>query len=340
MADDRVLFTLEAENAQLKAKLAESQAELANLKKAGEDAGQGVADGMGKATKAAREMTNESERGIGALTKGFRQSVAAVTSFVSSITAAVSVATTFYVLGGKIREVWKDAFTPGKEKAEEFVEALDLTKTQESLKQTEDQLTALYLKLGDPGLAFHPQLGESPVATQIKAEIARLEETRKGLRAQITSPLLRGKEAEEEARKNAMAAEKAKQDIKNSLGEAARRREETEDAIRAEEAFARIVEQVNDEYDRRMERQKELDDQSSARRIADAEKEGEAFARAAAAGMQQVIDQINRANESFFSSFADRQNGLLLSIRQEITRIRGSIPSSGGAAGFGSGGSY
>ncbi len=336
MADDRVLFTLEAENAQLKAKLAESQAELANLKKAGEDAGQGVADGMGKATRAAREMTNESERGIGALTKGFRQSVAAVTSFVSSITAAVGVATTFYVLGGKIREVWKDAFTPGAVKADEFVEALDLTKPQKALDELDAKLDALYVKLGDPGLAFHPQLGESPVAAQIKAEIEGLEATRRNLAGQINAPRQRKREAEDAATSAAEVARKLEFQTKNIIAQHGRRLEEQNDAIRFDEATARILDQINAEYDRRLERGTDVEDQLHGKRMQHMEAEARHFAEE----YERAIEQVTRANATFFNNFADKQNGLLLSIRQEITRIRGSIPSSGGAAGFGSGGSY
>jgi len=303
LADDRVIFEIRAENDQLKSKLAESQTELDKLKAKAE-----AADASGL---------------------GFRQSVSAVKQWIGSVTAAIGVATTFFLLGQKIRDVYDELFTSGAEKARKFSEALMTTEPTERLKKYSDEIDVLQSRLAASSENVGRRLLNIFSGNTTDSLLLRVSELEKK-RSEAQKQLNAQRDAEERAaeKKKQEEAVAAAIELQRVVGlERAKKR--YDEVVKAEDAAQAVV-------DASLAAAKEAHE----RRLADAEKEGEAFARAAAAGMQQVIDQINRANESFFSSFADRQNGLLLSIRQEITRIRGSIPSSGGAAGFGSGGSY
>lgn len=335
MADDRVLFTIEAENQQLKAKLAETQAELNNLKTTAASASADMAKGM----DATAASTAKATSGFGELTKGIRSSISQVTGFISSLTAALGVATALYTIGKKIGE--SNIFGGGA--TQKFVDSLDLTDAKKSLEDTRKEITSLQNRQQEILSGGSLNLGAGSDQTEldsIERQLRTLNALQKNLAGQVFAPILRKRGAEGIIKQTAADAEQLRQKIERDLANAAEQRDEES---LSEERFARIVKEVGAEYDIRAEaedklqsQRKKAEDDLHAKRMQLMEAEARHFAEA----YEKAIDQINRANATFFNNFADKQNGLLLSIRQEITRIRGSIPSSGGAAGFGSGGSY
>jgi len=335
LADDRVLFTIEAENQQLKAKLAETEAELNKLKTTAAS----VSADMTKGMDATAASTAKAAGGFGELAKGIRGSISQVTAFVGSMTAALGVVTAFYTIGQKLSDLLPRLFAGSGGPAKEFVESLDLTDSKKSLELVRKEMEQLQNRKQKilSGGSLNLGLGaDQTELDSIERQLRILEPRQKNLAGAVNAPVLRAREAKRIELEAAREADKLRKDLENAASEGKRRAEEAQDAQRAEEAFARIVDQVNAEYDRRLERGKEVEDDLHAKRMQLMEAEARHFAEA----YEKAIDQINRANATFFNNFADKQNGLLLSIRQEITRIRGSIPSSGGAAGFGSGGSY
>lgn len=344
MADDRVIFEIRAENDQLKQKLAETETKLDQLKAKADSAD---ASGL-----------------------GFRKSVQSIRSWIGAVGGAVAVATSFYVIGQKIRDTYDSIFTSGADKAKKFSDSLFSADAADRAKTLSDEIDRLQTRLASSlestvANVTNRLLGLGPQS--LKDQIAALESSRADAQNQLTAQkaakeredaktAAKAKLAEEEKVRQAIF-DRARDDTKR-LAEEGMTQEQRIEATRAEglkriqelTAQARTQEeltavnalesQIVRRYQREREEMKRLNDEANQERIRQAEEQAQAYADEFRRQMLEAIQEINRANQSFFSSFSEKQNGLLLSIRQEITRIRGSIPSSGGAAGFGSGGSY
>lgn len=151
-----VFIDIVADNEQLKRKLAEADARIAQL----------------------QSKANQADSGG----LGFKQSVTAVTQWIGKVTAAIGIATTFYNLGLRIRETWEGVFSTGAEKAARFADSIDFSKPEKATKDLDEQIQALESRLdaakgGEKGGWFANLItGDTPA--KLQAEIDDLRKRR------------------------------------------------------------------------------------------------------------------------------------------------------------------
>lgn len=293
MADDRVIFEIRAENDQLKAKLAESQNEIEKLKAKGEDADQ---SGL-----------------------GFKKSVSAVRSWIGSVTAAIGVATTFFVLGQKIRAVYDDLFTSGAEKGRNFANTVLSPDATDRVKAYSDEIDKLQTRLA--------QSLESPTALvlntlqgfstdSLKSQIAELEKSRSDAQEQLTAKRLRDEEAV--AKKQQEEAVAAALEVQRQFGldrarKAAERKAEGE---RLQQETDDLIEKLQDEMQDRL--------------FEGAKRAAEEYVRIIREGMAEVT----RAQQQAQQQQIAQSNGNLIALRRTLQIIANQMPAGPGNSGF------
>lgn len=358
MADDSVLFRLQADISDLKAKLAEADTTIQTLK--------------AKTEKA-------DDEGL-----GFKKSVTAVKSWIGAVGGAIAVATSMFVLGQKIRAVYDDLFTSGAEKAKKFSESLLITDATDRLKAYTAEIDKLQTRLAqsleDPisNILNRLQgLGPQSLMDQIAAlEASRSDAQQQANRQREVAEEKAAKEkaaAEEEANRKRIDAMEATQRAEEQANEEARQRrtqQALDDAntladatLSEEEKIARkrfdnierakrLLTQAVTEQDRfaaeslikaanlnaRFELKK-LEDEREKKRLETEKKAADKYADTLEDRLRKFYDEINRANREFGTTLGDRLNGTLEAIRQDINRIRLTIPQNGGG-GYPPGGSY
>lgn len=301
MADDRVIIEIKAENDQLKAKLAESQAEIDKLK------AKGIA---------------ADESGL-----GFRKSVSAVRQWIGSVTAAIGVATTFFVLGQKIRDVYDELFTSGAEKARKFSEALMTTEPTERLKKYSDEIDVLQSRLAASSESIGRRflnIFSGNTTDALTERIAALEKRRAEAQNQLTAK----RNADE--RKIAKTQEEelvaAALEVQRVVG-LERAKRAYEDKVRREAEAKEGVEQLIEDY------RGFVDEFDTAMREA-SERAAEAYIRI----IKDGFDEVNRANAQAQQQQTQQANGNLIALRRVLQTIAAQMPSSPGNSGYVPGG--
>ncbi len=84
---------------------------------------------------------------------------------------------------------------------------------------------------------------------------------------------------------------------------------------------------------------KKLEDEREKKRLETEKKAADKYADTLEDRLRKFYDEINRANREFGTTLGDRLNGTLEAIRQDINRIRLTIPQNGGG-GYPPGGTY
>ncbi len=347
MADDRVIFSIEAENAQLKAALAETQAELDKV-------------------KTTAEKVDDS--GL-----GFKKSLSAVKSWIASVTSAIGVATTFYLVGQKINETLTSAFTSGTEKAQDFVDALDIANSEQALGvlQKEINKTAALLDdaikrsekglLGDVGATadvkgFQQQLTrlrqeEETLLKSTNGKRLRLDERAANARADAqkkaddeSAARLEEAQLTEEQRSEQARQERTQRalDDANALADATLSAEDkiARKRFDAQERARRLMLQAQTEQDRVAARAlfdaanlsatyelDKIEDERSKKRIETEKKAADEFMRIVEERQRRLLDQIRQANSQFETGLSDRLNGTVSAIAADVRRIL-TLPSS------------
>jgi len=183
------------------------------------------------------------EEGGEAVAGGFKKSISAVTSFIGSLTAAVGVATLFYNIGQKIRDVYFELFASGSVKAKEFVDSINSIDAKKNIESIESEISRLQQRL-DKALRFEGDK-DATLFTKLlfgdpkdlEEQIAKLTQAANAFRQQQEAQRKRQKEAEEE-----LGREKERQaDLQQALDERAadnqeKRARERAAAFEAEQA--------------------------------------------------------------------------------------------------------
>lgn len=256
-----------------------------------------VAPAVDAASRKVDEFKNKGEKGGEGFAQGIKKSIGAVTSFIGAMTAAVGVATTFFILGTKIRDVYDHFFTSATEKAAKFVAAIDATEAKSSLAKIEAEILQLQGRLGKSleigGDGKNKKLASLLIGDpdDLKGQIAALEKTALAFRKQLRAPLERAKDAEQDndiERRRELELDAALSDLE------ARGREK----IAAEKAFQFELE-LNEKMkqsDAELFEAREKYHRDELKRIAErTEREVE--------GAQRILDELRALNE-------ERERGL------------------------------
>lgn len=139
--------------------------------------------------------------------KGFRKSVAQVTGFIGSLTAAVGVATTFFEIGKKIRETWDDALKTATDRAKEFAIALDTADPKRLLEGTEEQIRKIEARIAQLREEDSNFNNTVPETDKLEKEKRELNEQAKAYRQQIQA-----REDSEKARAESLRSAKEQAD--------------------------------------------------------------------------------------------------------------------------------
>lgn len=362
MADDRVLFTIEAENEQLKAKLAETEAALRKLQSTGE--------------------ATDNSAGL-----SFKNSISAIKSWIGSIGAAIGVGIAF----AKAVDVIGASFTSAAKYAGEFKESLGFNLTDAGLAAAQRTVADLKKELdeavkggergvfGDIGAARNIEVVSAKLQAAMKLEEAlfirllkkkRLEEDKE--RTEKTDKDAKTAAKADEERVARMEEEQRKEEQQNEESRQRRTQQALEDANRiadatlsAEDKIARkrfdtierakvLITQAQTDLDRFAAESlikaanleaayelKKLEDERTKKRLDTERKAAEEYAKTVTDRLRPFFDELNRANQQFGNNLGDRLNGTLEAIRQDMNRIRLAIPQNGGGSGiFGIEGTY
>lgn len=205
-------------------------------------------EGVGKTTGDVNSRTVQSNEAAAA---SWGKQVSAVTGFIGKVTAAVGVATTFYVLGTKIREAYDNvtgSLNKAADSAERFSQGLNFQDTEGSLKKTSDEIANLQsLLAGFEEKGFFDKSisglfnGES--AESYRKQIEALEATRELLTSKRTKEQAA---ADKKADDERAAAERKREQESLARAEAAGKVLRQLDAQRLDEE-ARINFEINEE---------------------------------------------------------------------------------------------
>jgi len=228
VAEGRATISFEAENAQLKAKLAETEAA---LKKTGDAA-------------------KNSGGGFGAAAEGGKKLVGAFASTIGAAGAAIGALSAAKAIGDKIAET----FESGARKAEKFVASLNMADSTQALANANklaEKRAELASKLEKSN--FENLWYEQRTNAAIKEEYDTLSKTEKSLRQQVATQAARNKEAKQAVENEKTAADIASRRAEADLamaqvaGDEAAAREVHLQAIRkleAEAAAARTLDEL------------------------------------------------------------------------------------------------
>lgn len=340
MADDGVLFELRAKIDDLERDLNQAKAKLAEVKAEGDKA---------------------DESGL-----GFKKSVSGVRSWVAAVGGAIGVATSFYLIGQRIRETWDTFFETGTDKADKFINAIGGQSPQERIKKTTDEIQRLQTILGASNESTYDAI-RNRIA---EGSVASIEERLKALNAELDSAnaakLKQQGDAEDKANAETARKERERQaqlgdDIRKRVRSVAEESLTEEEKIQADrlngleelqrfrdslsesdrEANAALLTEweagVNRVFDVRM---KKLRDEADEQRRLDqkrAEDLADAMAKELGDAMDKVFADVARQNQAFFAQFSGRQNELLGRVVRDLQRIANQMPSASGGAAYGSG---
>lgn len=283
----RATIEIVAENEDLKRKLAESEAQIAKLESGN--------------TKFATNFVD-----------GIKKSIAAVTSFIASLTAALGIAKLFYEIGEKIGLVFASAFDTAANKAKKFSDSILEADTQKRydiiLKKIEETTIALdKARESESSYLFMTKeliqgllLGRSSsVVDDIQEELAALQNSAKDERETLASIRKRAHdEAMARIEQQRAAAIKAvndrwEEDLRLFFENEKAKEEAEEEALREEYARA-----VDDEMRHRewLKEQAEKAHQEELDRIAEREK-------ATMDSLKKIADEMARIRREQESGF-------------------------------------